>query len=333
MSTTRVPVQEITDLAMAACVAAGATEEMARSIICALISADRAGRHQMGIAHLPTYLDSLKVGRINGKATPRFDGSFPAFLHADADGGVAQHCFDLVFNTLVRSARTCGIAALAQRNSYTTGELGYYVRRLAEVDLVALAFTNGPALMAARIGGERVFCTNPLAFGVPLPAPMSPMVIDQASSATAFVNIKKAALAGEAIPGGWAIDAAGVPTTDPAQAILGALLPFGGYKGANLALLVEIMSAGLSGAAWSLDAGDLYDGDRPLDTGLSIIALEPEAATSGFGERVADQLERLRAKGVTIPGKRDPHGGITSQEFFEIEVNLKERLVALAGES
>ncbi|TIW17972.1 MAG: Ldh family oxidoreductase, partial [Mesorhizobium sp.] len=98
-----------------------------------------------------------------------------------------------------------------------------------------------------------VYCTNPMSFAAPA-ADGSPLVIDQSSSATAFVNIRKAAEDGRKIPEGWALDASGNPTTDPAAAMKGAMLAFGGQRGANIALMVEVLAAGLSGANWSLDA-------------------------------------------------------------------------------
>lgn len=167
-----------------------------------------------------------------------------------------------------------------------------------------------------------------------MPWPLPPLVIDQASSATAFVNIKRAAEDGSSIPSGWAIDETGEITTDPARAVLGALLPFGGYKGANIALLVEILAAGLSGSSWSLDAGDFCSGERPLDTGLTIVAISPDATDLAFRQRVSAQFDRLRAKGVRIPGSRasmhpeDPGIIDLDTEIVETIKNLAERAMA-----
>ena len=91
-----------------------------------------------------------------------------------------------------------------------------------------------------------------------------PLVIDQATSATAYVNLRKAAEHGEPIPEGWAIDAAGQPTTDARAALDGLLLAFGGKRGANIALMVEVLAAGMTGANWSLDCPPFDQGsDSP----------------------------------------------------------------------
>lgn len=293
-------------LAYDACLGAGASPAMANALADATLSAACSGRPGMGFPHFLDYLHSIRDGRIAGKAHPRFDHVLPAVIHADADGGIAQLGFDQIYDDFTNRVRTFGVAVFTQKNSYTAGELGYYVRRLAQDGLLSIAGSNGPALMAAAEGGSRVYCTNPLAFGAPLPSPLPPLVIDQATSATAFVNIARAAGENRTIPHGWAVDETGALTTDPARAVLGALLPFGGYKGANIALLVEVLSAGLSGAAWSLDSPDFRTGNQTPAAGMTIVAISPVAADPDFAERVAAQFERLRAMGVHIPGGQTP---------------------------
>lgn len=293
---------EAEELAMQACLRSGAGQASARSLVDATISAARFGPATVGFPHMVDYLHSFREGRINGDPTPRLARLFPAFLSSDADGGVAQLGFDLAFDGLVEAARTFGIAIFTQKNSYTSGELGYYVRRLAEAGLVGLAATNASAMMAAQPGAPKVYSTNPLAFGFPLGNGLPPVIIDQASSATAFVNIVASAAEGRPIPEGWAVDTAGKPTENAEQALAGALLPFGGRKGANVALLVEMLSAGLSGGPWSLDVPDFRYGSTSPAIGLTVIAMMPGAADGGHAERARDQTRRLQGYGVFIPG-------------------------------
>lgn len=317
-----IPIAEIRKLAAEACLACGGNPAMATSLVDATLSAACHGRPEVGFPHFVDYLHSLREGRIDGNATPVLDHPLPAFIHADARGGVAQLGFDLAFTDLVERARTFGIAIFTQKNSYTAGELGYYVRRLAVQGLVGLAAANAHAMMAAGVGGKPVYGTNPVAFGAPLPAPQAPLVIDQATSATAFVKIARAAAEKTRIPAGWAIDREGVETTDPAEAMLGALLPVGGRKGANIALLVEILSAGLTGAAWSLDAGNFRSGDRCPDTGLTVIAISPGAVEPDFMNRTGEHLRRLEKLGVYIPGSRARREPLDESETIEIEAAM-----------
>lgn len=310
---------DLRHLAMEACRQVGASPAAAASLVGAVLSAVQFGREELGFPHFLLYLRGFRDGRISGQAEPNIEHPLPAMILSDAMGGIAQLGFDRAYGDLARQARTLGIAVFTQRNSYTTGELGYYVRRLAHDGLVAIAATSGPALMAAAAGGKPVFCTNPLAFAAPAAPPASPLVIDQASSATAYFNLLRAASEDRAIPEGWATDEEGNVTTDPQKALKGALLPFGGYKGANLALMVEVLSAGLSGASWSLDARDFQAGHRSPDTGLTVIALSPAAIDPHFADRHAIHLDRLRTAGVHIPGRNAGKAPLNDPDLVPVD--------------
>ena len=136
--TRRLSLEEATDLAARACRAAGASEEAALSLARATVSANAHGKASSGFSHLMDYLTALRAGRIVGDAEPLITSPAPAAIHCDARGGIAQLGFDRVFDDLRRRAETFGLALFAQNGSYTTGELGYYPRRLAEAGLVAL---------------------------------------------------------------------------------------------------------------------------------------------------------------------------------------------------
>lgn len=293
---------EAEDLALRACRGAGADEASARSLVAATLSAACFGPATLGFPHMVDYLNSFREGRINPAPAPDLGRPFPAMLACDADGGIAQLGFDLAFGDIVGAARSLGVALFTQTNSYTAGELGYYVRRLAAEGLVGLAATNANAMVASKPGGPAVYSTNPLAFGFPLGEDSPPMVIDQASSATAFVNIVAAAAEGRSIPRGWAVDEDGLDTEDPEKALGGALLPFGGRKGGNVALLVEMLSAGLSGGPWSLDTPDFRSGSARPAVGLTVIAMMPGAPEAGRIARAGEQARRLAGLDVFIPG-------------------------------
>ena len=301
--TRRLSLAEATDLAARACRAAGASDEAARSLARATVSANAHGKGSSGFSHLVDYLAALQAGRIVGDAEPVVTSPVPAAIHCDARGGIAQLGFDRAFEDLRRRAETFGLALFAQCGSYTTGELGYYPRRLAEAGLVALAATSGPALMTVAGAKTPVYCTNPIAFAAPLDEG-PPLLIDQASSATAFVELRRYADRGEALPPGWAVDKDGQPTTDPRAAMRGALLAFGGARGANIALMVEVLAAGLTGANWALDAPSFLTGDRSPGAGLTVIAIAPALEAPDFPRRLRLQLDRLAELGVHIPGRR-----------------------------
>ncbi|PZU88865.1 MAG: lactate dehydrogenase [Shinella sp.] len=285
----------------AACRHAGANLPTAASLARATLSAEASGNTSVGLSHLIDYLTALREGRISGNAAPVITSPAPALIRSDANGGIAQLGFDLAFDDLVEKAKSLGIALFAQRNSFTSGELGYYPFRLAERGLMSFAFTTGPALLTVEGASRPLYCTNPMAFAAPADS-YGPLLIDQASSNTAYVNIRSAAERSETIPLGWAVDSQGHPTTNPNEAMRGALLAFGGSRGANIALMVEILASGLSAANWSMDAPSFTEGDQSPGSGLTVIAIAPALLDEGFETRLAAQLKRLAEEGVHVPG-------------------------------
>jgi (2R)-3-sulfolactate dehydrogenase (NADP+) len=301
--TVRMTLDEATMLCERAAIAVGASPVVALSLARSVVAAEADGQAAVGLSHFIDYLDALEAGRIDGGAVPEITQPAPAITLSDAKGGAAHPGFDAAFESLVETATTFGIALFTQRNAFTCGALGYFVGRLVERGLAGIAATNGPALVAGSGSIKPVYCTNPLAFAAPV-AGGPPLLIDQSSSATAFVSIRAAANRGETIPAGWALDAEGRPTTDPFAAMKGALLAFGGGRGANVALMVEVLAAGFNGANWSLDAPPFGVGAEGPGTGMTVIAIAPRLIDPGFEARLARQLERLSGEyGVHIPGR------------------------------
>jgi (2R)-3-sulfolactate dehydrogenase (NADP+) len=300
--TVTLSLEEARTLCKQAAIAAGATAETAGSLARATVVAEADGQASVGLAHFIDYLEALEAGRIDGKAVPKITRPAPAVVLSDAHGGAAHPGFDRAFDDLVSAARTCGVGIFSQKNSYTCGALGYFTGRLAEAGFVSLAATNGPALVAGSGGTKAVYCTNPMSFAAPQ-ACGPPLLIDQSSSATAFVNVRRAAREGKSIPQGWALDSEGRPTTDANKAVKGALLAFGGERGANIALMVEVLSAGLSGANWSLDAPPFATGSKGPGTGMFVLAIDPQIFGPGFETQMQSQIGRLAGDyGVHIPG-------------------------------
>ncbi|MFJ9708757.1 Ldh family oxidoreductase [Streptomyces sp. NPDC101234] len=278
------------ELCTQAAQAAGADQCAARSLALATVEAESAGNTAVGVAHLFDYLRSYESGRIVADVEPEVLRPAPACIVADARDGLAQVAFDEAFPELVETTARLGTATLWIRNSYTCGELGHYPRRLAEAGLIAVACANSPALMSLGGSATRVLGTNPIAYAVPR-ADSRPFVIDQASSQTAYVNVRRAAQAGTPLPEGWAVGPDGASTTDPDQALQGALLPFGGHRGGNIALLGELLAT-LAGAAFSVDAAPFDHGSGPPGIGLFVLCLSPDTFP-GSVPRAEQHVQRL----------------------------------------
>jgi (2R)-3-sulfolactate dehydrogenase (NADP+) len=184
--------------------------------------------------------------------------------------------------------------------------LGWFVEQLADDRLVALMFANSSSLMAPAGGIRPFFGTNPIAWAAPRRDAPS-VVADFSSSAVAWVRVNAAAQAGESIPLGWALDAAGQPTTDARAALAGSMVPAADHKGSALALLVDVMSGGVAGSQFSFESSSFSDTvGGPPDVGQVVLAIDPTATMgAGFLDRIEDELRALVAEpGARLPGDR-----------------------------
>ena len=182
--------------------------------------------------------------------------------------------------------------------------LGLAVEALARRGLAAIMFANAPASIAPWGGRTPLFGTNPIAFAVSLGGG-DPIVIDLSVSRVARGSIMRAAQLGEPIPEGWALDAQGRATTDAKAALAGTMLPMGDAKGVALALMVEVLSAGLTGANYSFEASSFFDADGPPPgVGQTIVAIDP-ARAGGSSAHLAELAKAYEAEeGARLPGAR-----------------------------
>jgi (2R)-3-sulfolactate dehydrogenase (NADP+) len=295
---------DIEDLAGRALLAAGATPVAAASLARAIAAAESEGLASHGLAYLPTYCSHLRCGKVIADAVPSVTRPKPGLVVVDAASGFAHPAIDAGFAELIPAARVQGIAALAIRNSYNCGVLGYHTERLAAAGLLGLGFTHAPASIAPVGCLRPVVGTNPIAIAVPDGKGGVALSIDQSASVIAKSEIIRRKRAGEAIPEGWAFGPDGQPTTDPAAALQGTMAPSGGYKGVGIALLVEILAAMASGAVLSTEASPFSGTEGgPPRTGQFFIAIDAGASS---GDSFASSILRLIASIETQPKGRVP---------------------------
>lgn len=296
---------EIEALARRRLAACGASDVAAASVARSVRRAEADGLGSVGLGYLGIYLSHLRSGKVDGQAEPSVERPRTGSVLADAGHGFAHPAFDRARLVLVAAAREAGTATLAVRRSYSIGVVGHPVEDIAAEGLIAFAFANSPANMAPWGGRKPLFGTNPLAFAAPR-AGKPPLVIDLATTQVAKVTLVAAAKNGGPLPEGWSFDAEGRPTTDPAAALSGSMAPFGGAKGAMLALIVEILAAGLAGANFSKDASPYARADGPPPgVGQCIIAFDPLAFSNDFLERIEDLFAAITAQdGARLPGDR-----------------------------
>ena len=299
-------ISDAIDWAAAAFVRCGCSADNARSVAVALVSAEADGLKGHGLSRIPTYLKMVRSGKIDGAARPSSTLPRPGVLAIDAAHGFAYPAIDLAVAELPALAAAQGIATASIRRSNHCGETGLPCEALARKGLVALLFANTPGAIAPWGGREPVFGTNPIAFAAPLEG-REPAVVDLALSKVARGPIAAAKQRGESIPGGWALDADGNPTTEPDKALQGSMIPLGDAKGAALAFMVEVLAACLPGANLAFEASSFLDGKGPPPaTGQLLLVIDPAAfGHVQFGERMATLARAIeRQSGARLPGAR-----------------------------
>lgn len=311
-------------------VASGASALQSGAVARSIRDAEAEGTRAIGLGYLPWYCAHLKAGKIAGDAQPVFRTPNPGVVEVDAADGFSHPAYEAAQAALLAAAHTQGIAMLGITNAYACGVLGYFTGRLARQGLVAIMFANASSTMAPWGGKRAFFGTNPWSMAAPRAG--APLILDSSSSATAYVNLAGAAARREAIPPHWALDADGRPTTDADKALAGTIAPAGGHKGSALALMVEVLAAGLTGAHWSHQASSLGDDKGgPPRLGQTIIAIRP--ADAGFVRRIEGLLaDMANEPGVRIPGdRRHANRQRFAEEGVFIDSSMLDQLCALGA--
>lgn len=300
----KVTLKEIETTTQGALLAHGADAFPAAEVARAVAAAESVGNKICGLYYVESYCQQLKSGRVRGDAVPVVSTPRPAVVHVDAGFGFAQPAFAYGLTVALDAARKCGVATLAVGHAHTCTSLGYFTEQIARAGLIGVGFTNASPIVAAPGGKTRVIGTNPIAFSVPDGAGGIAMQFDQSTTTVALGKITMAKAGGEKIPEGWAVDADGAPTTDPAAALQGSLVSMGGYKGWGFGLMAEILAAGMTGGVLSKDVKPLKAPDGPPhDLGQYYIIIDPSASPD-FATRLTALSEAAgQDAGARMPGQ------------------------------
>jgi (2R)-3-sulfolactate dehydrogenase (NADP+) len=294
-------------LVAAAIVRGDVDPAIAASVARALVAAEAAGQSGHGFRRVTTYAAQAKAGKVDGHARPVAARPAPGVLTIDAADGFAYPALDLAVSLLPDIARGQGVALAGIRRSHHAGVMGLTVERFAELGLVALMVANAPGAMAPWGGRTPLYGTNPIAFAAPLGEGLDPLVIDLSLSKVARGKVMEARQKGEALPEGWAFDKDGAPTTDAEAALAGTMVPAGDSKGAALALMVEMLAAGVTGSQFAYEASSLFDAKGPpVGLGHLLIVLDPQTIGGPAAvSRMADLATRVADEpGARLPGRR-----------------------------
>jgi L-2-hydroxycarboxylate dehydrogenase (NAD+) len=265
-----------------------------------LVASDLRGIDSHGMPRLRGYLDRIKVGAIDVKATPTIDRETAVTAAVDAHNGLGMPSAHWAMRLCIRKALESGLAFVTVRRSNHFGIAGYYATMALEHDLIGVSMTNAAPLMVPPFAKEPLLGTNPIGFAVPA-GNEKPFVLDMAVTSVAWGKIEIARREEHPIPPSWALDAAGKPTTDPFVATylqpLGGARESSGQKGYGLATFFDILCGPLGGAAIGLNISRSYaEPSQVSNTGHFFAAWRPDAfrPIEEFRADVDELLHRLR---------------------------------------
>ncbi len=307
MKTISLPLDEIYQLANKTLIANGCDEENANILSDTIMKAERDGSLSHGLFRLPAYVASLKSKKVNGKARPVVKKISPSVIKILGNHAFAPMVLKVGLPELIKLAKETGVAILAINNSHHMAAMWPETEAVAEQGLVAFACTSYKPMVAPAGAKKALFGTNPISFAWPRPG-KTPVVYDMATAAMAMGEVQVAAREGHKVPIGTGLNKDGKETTDPNEIVKGGvLLPFGGYKGSGIAMMVELLAGALIGETFSYEtaAKDNKDGGPPSG-GEFILAMSPEKiAGPNWNKHSNEFFEKMKSmEGVRLPGER-----------------------------
>jgi LDH2 family malate/lactate/ureidoglycolate dehydrogenase len=272
----------------------GMSEADAGLLAESLVFADLRGVHSHGVLRVPEYVTKLTVKGVNPKGKPKVVNAFGGCLVVDGDNSMGQIGMHFAMKEAIRRAEIHGIAAVAVRGSNHSGAMAFYATQALPWDMIGIATTNALPTMAPWGGVDKIVGINPLGVAIPAATEL-PIIHDAAFSGSSHGKIRIHQQKGLPIPANWALDKEGNPTTDPAAALDGLLLPIGEFKGISLALIMGIISSMLSGAGYGLESGNMVDGAKAGMDGHFVAAIKIAAfeEPDRFKERVDKAIREI----------------------------------------
>lgn len=313
--TLRINAAELTRATTGVLEATDLSPEHAAIVAEGLVQAELRGQGSHGVSRLlAIYVQRLQLGAVNSRPQIHVVHRAGSAAVVDGDNGPGQVVGQYAMRLAVELAEEHGSGWVAVRHSTHYGAAAFYLRAATEQSMIGVTTTNAPPNMPPWGGRKPYLGTNPLAIAIPT-GRHGPIELDMATSVVAKGKVQLMAKEGRTtMPSGWALDADGNPTQE-VQAVLdgGMMLPVGGPKGYGLALVVEIVSALLSGADFGPHLGNMYrDFDRPQNIGhffgaLDIAAFLPIPDWTARIDRMVDEIKAVPCapgyEEILVPGE------------------------------
>lgn len=291
----------------------GLSEDDSNQAAEVVVHSDYSGVESHGLARLQVYLMRLQLGVVNKKPQIKQKNVSGNLMSLDGDNGLGIVVAPRAADMCIEKAKENGIAAVAIKNSNHYGVGNYYGWKFAQSDLIGINMTSTTPFMAPFGGIERLLGTNPITIGIPA-GKRHPIVLDMATSMVSFGQIQKALGDGKKIPLNWAIDKEGKETDSAFKALSGALSPIGGHKGYGLAVIVDMLAAILSQAAYGRHIGRLDDFANPTEEKIGHFMLAMDVSKfqplEDFKTSVDDYIDMMKnsekasgVKEIFMPGE------------------------------
>lgn len=307
----------------------GHTEAEAAVIADHLMDSELRGLRQGGLARAISICERL--GKTQGSRQPiRVEHETPVSARIDGGDNVGYLVGLRATELALAKARANGIALVGAHSTWYTGMLSYYAERAVAEGLVAMIASNASAWVAPHGATESRFGTNPMCFG--FPSTGTPVIWDIGTSIIIHADATLARRLGQSIPAGTAYDSAGRPTTDPAAALGGALMAWGGAKGSGLGLVVQLLG---------ILAGSTTLPQELAGFGFLIVLVDPKILSPGadFQAQVAEYVDWVHsarpldpATPVRVPFERSlqDRNRRLAEGFIEVPDLIHASLAALA---
>jgi len=339
----RITAPKLTAFCLDALRTAGVSENDAAVTAEILVLTDTWGVFTHGTKNLRGYIRRILGGGIRKNAQPGIVREGPAWAIVDADSGLGMVGSTFAMRTAIAKARMTGIGYVGLRNSCHFGAAGCYAAMAARDNMIGLAMANDTPTMTVPGGRGLILGNNPFACAIPA-GEKNPILLDIAMSVVAGGKVFAAAAMGQKIPETWLVDSAGKPTTDPTLfPHAGALQPMAGHKGYGLALMIETLSAILTGASiaghvlsWSFSDASLATGHGAAFIAVDVNALMPVAE---FTQRMKQTVQEIRAapkvanSQIYLPGEMEwSRREAALREGIDMPEDVLASLRSLAGD-
>ena len=333
MATISLSLDEIYNLAKNTLLFNGCDEENASILSNTMMRAERDGSLSHGLFRLPAYIAALKSKKVNGKARPTIQNIAPSVLKVLGNNAFAPMVLSVGLPAVIELAKKNGVAILAITNSHHMAALWPETEAIAEAGLVGFACTSYKPAVAPAGATKPLFGTNPISFAWPRPG-QTPVVYDMATASMAMGEVQVAAREGHKVPLGTGLNKDGKEATNPSEiADDGVLLPFGGYKGSNIAMMVELLAGALLGEWFSFETKEHDNNDGgPPKGGEFILAMSPDKIAGPNWNKHADEffIKMKTMDGVRLPGERR-HKNRLDKGPRQINKELVEKIKGLSN--